>query len=102
VNGARLLVTRVRVHLRVPTRNRSAANSVLEPSLTRELQTLVRSSSTTDNGVLAVKVLGDFLERCVLCLDEELDDLLVSCRLEERTGGGMEVVGERGRQKLTM
>ena len=77
MDGARLLVTRELVHLRVPARNRSAANSVLEPGLTSELQTLVRSSSTTDDGVLAVEVLGDFLEGCVLCLDEELDGLLV-------------------------
>ena len=77
MDGARLLVTRELVHLSVPTSNRSAADSVLQTRLTCELQTLVRSSSTTDNGVLAVKVLGDFLKGCVLGFDEELDGLLV-------------------------
>jgi len=73
----RLLIARVRVHLSITPRNRRAANSVLQPGLTSELQPLVSRGSTADNGVFAVKVLGDFLEGCVLCLDEELDCLLV-------------------------
>jgi len=73
VDSARLLVISVLSH--ASTTNRGSADSVFKTSLAGELQTLLSSSSTTNDGVFTVEMLRHFLERSIPCFNvEEVDD----------------------------
>ena len=54
---------------------RRMANRIVQAGLAREMQALLSGGATTDDGLVAVEVFGDFLERGVAGLDvEEVDD----------------------------
>lgn len=57
------------------TQGGAVADCSIKTEISGHAQSLVRSSSTTDESVVTVEMLGDFLKRSVASLDvEEVDD----------------------------
>ncbi len=67
----------------------SHPDSIIHTRFTGQMQTLLRRSTTANDGLVAIEVLGDFLERRVARLDvKEIDD----CELDAEPNAVEDVI----------